>query len=156
MPLPNEQYTEPIFSQSTAYISDPALGCVQTFALQMADDPNAPVPDYYDFDPATGALLLENRPYELVDDRLVITIYSTDNVANRILTQYSYPHVQTTAPITVRTICGPQSTVVGAPDLPSRTALANANFGSLAVTDLFTSSNYRCPIIASSFLFTYG
>lgn len=120
------------------------------------EDADLDVPEYYTIDPVTGALSFANRPHQIVADRLKIVIHSTDGVEDRVATpDYVYPHVQMTEVITVVTQCGPQSTVVGLPDLYPLRELADSTDGdTLELSDAFSSSNYLCPI--ESYTLLYG
>lgn len=58
---------------------------MQTYSLEFEN--GDPAPDYYRIDSMTGAVHLENKYYQLVDDSIVVAIASTDGV------QTHYPHI---------------------------------------------------------------
>lgn len=63
-----------------------ALGCIQTFSLELANGLAAP--DYYSINEATGALTFKNN--RVVNEELIVVVSATDGVEPRIL-DYDYP-----------------------------------------------------------------
>ena len=104
LPAPPEAEDVTIFADGTGYIAAPIDGCTQTYYLEIEDETGqltTNVPSYYDLDVVTGELTFTSTPYQIVDDRLVIAIHSTDGVVDRLGEDYNYPFIQTTNVINV-------------------------------------------------------
>jgi hypothetical protein len=133
-----------LFESSSDYFSA-VEGCTFTYSLELADESEAP--DYYSIDSATGVIKFTNQAGHLADDQIVVVVSATDGVDPRIL-PYEYPTSKNSLPITVQSICGPESTVVNTPDGLRPQQAKNAGT-ELVIEAVFTSSNEKCPVEAN-------
>jgi hypothetical protein len=118
VPQPGNDYWETLVASGSSIISAAAYGCSQSFAVNLYNDGDGSLsaaPAYYEINSATGELKFNNRADNLVSEKIVITVSSTDGVADPIL-GYGYPYDQPTAPISVTSSCGPDSTIVTKPE----------------------------------------
>jgi hypothetical protein len=96
--IPDKQFDIPERAETLEVIYQPTNFCSQGFILELAN--GQPAPDYYRINSQTGLIELKNKSYQKVNDALVVVIggVTRSNAFN------------------VKTVCGPDSTVVEAPE----------------------------------------